>query len=98
MFVCAIGMWLMRYWAVLGFMALLALMLLFFAFALIKVSSVLGFAIAIVGVVRHRLSVLQARARAQPPPDAPVPRALTSGAEALLTTLQIGSAAWRIVL
>ena len=26
MFVCAVGMWFMRYWAVLGFMALLAIM------------------------------------------------------------------------
>ena len=39
MFVCAGGMWLMRYWAVLGFMALLALLLLYFAIALIKASS-----------------------------------------------------------
>ena len=50
MFVCAGGMWLMRYWAVLGFMALLAMLLLYFAFALIKASSLLGFAIAIAGV------------------------------------------------
>jgi hypothetical protein len=50
MFACAIGMWLMRYWAVLGFMALLALLLLYFSFALIKASSLLGFAIAIAGV------------------------------------------------
>jgi hypothetical protein len=50
MFACATGMWMMRYWAVLGFMALMALLLLFFSFALIKASSVLGFAIAIAGV------------------------------------------------
>jgi hypothetical protein len=50
MFACATGMWLMRYWAVLGFMALMALLLLFFSFALIKASSLLGFAIAIAGV------------------------------------------------
>lgn len=50
MFVCAGGMWLLRYWAVLGFMALLALLLLYFTFALIKASSLLGFAIAIAGV------------------------------------------------
>jgi hypothetical protein len=50
MFACATGMWMMRYWAVLGFMALMALTLLYFSFALIKASSVLGFAIAIVGV------------------------------------------------
>ena len=50
MFTCAGGMWLMRYWAVLGFMALMALLLLYFSFALIKASSVLGFGIAIAGV------------------------------------------------
>jgi hypothetical protein len=50
MFTCAAGMWLMRYWAVLGFMALLALLLLYFCLALIKASSLLGFAIAIAGV------------------------------------------------
>jgi hypothetical protein len=50
MFICAAGMWTLRYWAVLGFMALLALLLLYFSFALIKASSLLGFAIAIAGV------------------------------------------------
>jgi hypothetical protein len=50
MFVCAGGMWFMKYWAVLGFMALLALMTLYFALALIKVSSLLGLAIALGGL------------------------------------------------
>jgi hypothetical protein len=50
MFACAAGMWLMRYWAVLGFMALMALLLLYFSFALIKASSVAGFGISIAGV------------------------------------------------
>jgi hypothetical protein len=50
MFVCAVGMWLMRYWAVLGFMALLALILVYFSLALIKASSLLGFVIAVAGV------------------------------------------------
>jgi hypothetical protein len=50
MFVCAGGVWMMRYWAVLGFMALLALFTLYFALALIKVSSLLGLAIALVGL------------------------------------------------
>jgi hypothetical protein len=50
MFVCAAGTWLMRYWAVLGLMALLALLTLYFSFALIKASSLLGFAIAIAGL------------------------------------------------
>jgi hypothetical protein len=50
MFVCAGGTWLKRYWAVLGLMALLALLALYFSIALIKASSVLGFAIAIAGL------------------------------------------------
>ena len=36
MFVCAIGMWLLRYWAVLGFMALLAIAVINFALALLE--------------------------------------------------------------
>jgi hypothetical protein len=50
MFTCAVGTWLKRYWAVLGLMALLALFALYFAIALLKASSVLGFAIAIAGL------------------------------------------------
>lgn len=50
MFVCAAGMWLMRYWAVLGFMALLAILVVFAMGALIKASSVLGLVIAL-GIV-----------------------------------------------
>jgi hypothetical protein len=51
MFVCAIGMWLLRYWAILGFMALLAIAVTNFALALLKVSSLLGFVIAVGGVL-----------------------------------------------
>jgi hypothetical protein len=51
MFVCAIGMWLRKYWAVLGFMAILGITVSFFALALIKASSLLGFVIAIAGVL-----------------------------------------------
>ena len=52
MFLCAGGMWLMRYWAVLGFMALLAILLVFAAGALITASSLVGLvvALAIIGV------------------------------------------------
>jgi hypothetical protein len=50
MFICAGGMWLRKYWAVLGFMAILGITVAYFALALIKASSLLGFAIAIVGV------------------------------------------------
>ncbi len=51
MFVCAIGMWLLRYWAVLGFMALLGIAVVNFALALVKVSSLLGLGIAVAGVL-----------------------------------------------
>ncbi len=51
MFVCAIGMWLLRYWAILGFMALLAIAVTNFALALLKVSSGLGLVIAVAGIL-----------------------------------------------
>lgn len=47
MFVCAGGMLAMRYWAVLGFMALLAILILFAVGALVKASSVVGALIAL---------------------------------------------------
>jgi hypothetical protein len=50
MFVCAIGVWLLRYWAVLGFMALLAIAVVNFSLALVRVSSLLGLAIALAGI------------------------------------------------
>lgn len=52
MLICATGMWLMLYWAVLGFMALLAILIVFAFAALVKVSSLLGVvvALAIIGV------------------------------------------------
>jgi hypothetical protein len=51
MFVCAIGMWMLRYWAVLGFMALLAIAVTNFALALLKVSNALGLGIALAGIL-----------------------------------------------
>jgi hypothetical protein len=51
MFACAIGMWQMRYWAVLGFMALLGIAIVNFSLALVRVSSLLGLAIALVGIL-----------------------------------------------
>ena len=48
MLVCAVGMWFLRYWAVLGFMALLAILVVLAAVALIKVSSVIGAVVALV--------------------------------------------------
>lgn len=48
---CAWGMWRMRYWAVLGFQALLGIVILLFSLLLIRASNVLGllFALVIVG-------------------------------------------------
>jgi hypothetical protein len=50
MMICAIGMWLMRYWAVLGFMAILGITVMYFALALIKASSILGLVIGLAGM------------------------------------------------
>jgi len=50
MFTCAVGMWRMRYWAVLGFQALLVLVLLTFAVLLIKVSNFAGLAVCLIGL------------------------------------------------
>ncbi len=47
MLVCAVGMWQMRYWAVLGFMALLAILILFAVGSMIKASTIVGFLIAL---------------------------------------------------
>jgi hypothetical protein len=50
MFICAAGMWRLQYWAVLGFMAILGITVLYFALALVKASSLLGLAIGLVGM------------------------------------------------
>jgi uncharacterized membrane protein (DUF2068 family) len=47
MLICAAGMLLMRYWAVLGFMALLAILVVFAVGALVKASSLLGLVISL---------------------------------------------------
>jgi hypothetical protein len=51
MFVCAGGMWKMKYWAVLGFQALLAIVILTFALVLVRANNVLGVAISLAVVV-----------------------------------------------
>jgi hypothetical protein len=48
MIMCAAGMWLMRYWAVLGFQTLLAIGLLGFCLALVRVSNLLWGAVCVV--------------------------------------------------
>ncbi len=51
MFVCAGGMWRMRYWAVLGFQALLAIVVLTFALVLIRANNILGLVVSLAVVV-----------------------------------------------
>ncbi len=48
MLICAVGMWQMRYWAVLGFQAILAIVILIFSLLLIRASNLVGFAVAVV--------------------------------------------------
>ena len=43
MIVCAIGLWRLKYWALLGFMALLAIIATLFALLLTEASNALGF-------------------------------------------------------
>ena len=50
MLMCAWGMWQLRYWAVLGFQALLVLVLLTFAVLLIKVSNLSGLVVCVAGL------------------------------------------------
>jgi hypothetical protein len=42
MIICAVGMWRLRYWAVLGFMGLLAIIVTLFALLMIEASNLLG--------------------------------------------------------
>ena len=48
MIMCAAGMWLMRYWAVLGFQTLLAIGVLGFSLALVRASTIFGALICVV--------------------------------------------------
>ena len=51
MLVCAVGMWRLRYWAVLGFMALLAIIVALFVLLMIEASNLLGLLIPPVVIV-----------------------------------------------
>jgi hypothetical protein len=51
MLMCAVGMWLLRYWAVLGFQTLLAIGLLGFCLALVRVSNLLWALVCVVIIV-----------------------------------------------
>jgi hypothetical protein len=50
MLVCAVGMWQLRYWAVLGFQAILAFVILFFSLLLLRASNVLAVVAALIVV------------------------------------------------
>ena len=50
MLVCAVGMWQLRYWAVLGFQAILAFVILFFSLLLLRASNVLAVVAAVLVV------------------------------------------------
>jgi hypothetical protein len=45
MLICAAGLWRLRYWAVLGFMVLLAIIVVLFTLLLVEASNLLGFLI-----------------------------------------------------
>jgi hypothetical protein len=50
MLICALGMWHLRYWAVLGFQAILAVVVLVFSLLLIRASNVLGLLVGLLVV------------------------------------------------
>jgi hypothetical protein len=50
MLVCAVGMWQQRYWAVLGFQAILAFVILFFSLLALRASNILAVVAAVVVV------------------------------------------------
>jgi hypothetical protein len=50
MLICAWGMWTLRYWAVLGFQAILGIVILLFSLLLIRASNLLGLAVAVIVV------------------------------------------------
>jgi amino acid permease len=73
MIICAMGMWQMRYWAVLGFQAVLAIVILIFALLLIRASNFLGFVVPIViigggGLLFFRLVRVLSRLQMPAPP------------------------------
>ena len=50
MLVCAVGMWQLRYWAVLGFQAILAFVILFFSLLLLRANNALAVVAAVIVV------------------------------------------------
>ena len=73
MLMCAAGMWSMRYWAVLGFQTLLAIGLLGFCLALVRVSSVVWGAVCVLviaagGFLFYKLVRILSRLQLPAPP------------------------------
>ena len=72
MVICGLGMWRMRYWAVLGFQAMLAIVILIFALLLIRASNLLGFLVPVViigggGLLFFKLVRVLSRMQMPPP-------------------------------
>jgi hypothetical protein len=73
MTLCAVGMWMMRYWALLGFQTLLAIGLVGFCLALIRVTSVLWALVCVVviaagGFLFYKLVRVLSRIQMPAPP------------------------------
>jgi hypothetical protein len=73
MLVCAGGMWKLRYWAVLGFQAILAFVILFFSLLLLRANNVLAFAAGVLvvgggGYLFYKLVRVLSRLQMPPPP------------------------------
>ena len=73
MLACAVGVWYLRYWAVLGLMALVGITVATFALALIKAATVLGAVIALAviaggGLLFYKLVRVLSRIQMPTPP------------------------------
>jgi hypothetical protein len=73
MLTCALGMWMMRYWALLGFQTLLAIGVLGFCLALVKASTIIGALICLVvvgagGFLFYKLVRVLSRVQMPAPP------------------------------
>ncbi|MBV9807316.1 MAG: hypothetical protein JO286_09060 [Solirubrobacterales bacterium] len=74
MLACAWGMWQLRYWAVLGFQAILAFVILYFSLLLMRASNLLGLGAALVvvgggGYLFYKLVRVLSRLQMPEPPD-----------------------------
>ena len=73
MLACAWGMWQLRYWAVLGFQAILAFVILYFSLLLMRASNLLGLGAALVvvgggGYLFYKLGRVLSRLQMPEPP------------------------------